>query len=384
MVGRFSELEGWERGNHQQGFQPRVVKYGCKGAPVFVTQFYKCVNIRYHYLVKQEKILLAVSFERTTIIYLYTRMKWILVENTEHWDSWLLEHKNEEFLQCFEWGEFQASEGKSVLCIAGYEGERLVYQAQGFIHTLVLGFKYVYFPHNPPLGEYAEGFLNFVGCQGFVFARFEPIENFISKKFKQVATHHRQYQYTSLIDLAYSDEQLLKSFHEKTRYNIRLAAKKGVVIKNEKNAEIFWPLLQETYTRDKIKSHSEKYYRDFIDLLSCTQLTAYSGEIPLASVLLITFGHTCVYVHGASSNTNRNLMAPYLIQWEAMQLARAQGCYFYDLGGVAKPGDQHDKLAGVTRFKAGFNGTIKHYGAASDIVFDSLKYNLYKLARKFL
>lgn len=316
-----------------------------------------------------------------------------------YWDNWLLEHKNEEFLQSYAWGEFQAAEGHPTLRILGLNQGKIVYQAQGFIHSLPFGLKYLYFPHNLDLNEEMGDFLDFLKKQGFVFARFEPIENFEGGKYRKASTHHRQYQYTSVLDLTLSDDELLKTFHEKTRYNIRLAAKKGVIIKNEKNAEIFWPLLKETYERDKIKSHSEKYYRDFIALPGCTQLTAYSEDVPLASVLLYTFGKTCVYVHGASSNSNRNLMAPYLIQWESLQYARAQGCHYYDLGGVAKPiasdsphaetfftstWNKNDKLSGVTRFKAGFNGTIKHYGEASDVVFDSLKYNLYTLARKFL
>ena len=317
---------------------------------------------------------------------------------SEDWNNYLSTAKNEEFLQSYEWGEFQAHEGKPVLRIVGQESGKVVYQTQGFVHTLPMGLKYLYFPHNPPVKEYPK-FLDFLKQQGFVFARFEPIEDFNPGTYKKVPTHHRQYQYTSVIDLSYSDDDLMKNFHEKTRYNIRLAAKKGVTIKNEKNADIFWPLLKETYERDKIKSHSEKYYRDFIDLPGCTQLTAYFENTPLASVLLYTFGKTCVYVHGASSNTNRNVMAPYLIQWESLQLARTQGCTHYDLGGVAKPveanapnaenfftytWDKNDKLSGVTRFKAGFNGTIKHYGEASDIVFNTPKYMLYKFARKFL
>jgi lipid II:glycine glycyltransferase (peptidoglycan interpeptide bridge formation enzyme) len=318
---------------------------------------------------------------------------------SEDWDNYLHVAKNEEFLQSYSWGEFQSQEGKSVLRIRGMIQDKVVYQAQGFVHLLPLGMKYLYFPHNLPLTEKIDDFLDFLKKQGFVFARFEPIEDFESIKYKKRATHHRQYQYTSVIDLLLSDEELSKNFHEKTRYNIRLAAKKGVTIKNEKNADIFWPLIKETYERDGIKSHSQQYYRDFIALSGCTQMTAYFGDTPLASVLLYTFGKTCVYVHGASSNTNRNLMAPYLLQWEALQYARVQGCLVYDLGGVAKPvasnsphaetfftstWDKNDKLSGVTRFKAGFNGTIKHYADASDIIFDSMKYSLYTLARKFL
>ncbi len=320
--------------------------------------------------------------------------------SAEQWNTTLLEHKNEEFLQSYEWGEFQAKEGNVCLRIVGETDGKIRYLAEGFVHSLPLGLKYLYLPHSAPLeGAELSEFLQFLKQQGFVFARFEPIEEIASQNFKTFPTHHRQYEYTSVLDLAQSEEKILQSFHEKTRYNIRLAIKKGIRIVEEKNPDIFWPLLKETYERDKIKSHSEKYYRDFIALDGCTQLTAYYNEIPLASLLLYTFGKTTVYVHGASSSEHRNLMAPYLLQWEAMTRSRARGTQFYDLGGVAQPEphdspkaetffhsswNKQDKLSSVTRFKAGFDGTIKQYAKAYDVVFFPLKYNLYTLAKKFL
>lgn len=320
--------------------------------------------------------------------------------NQNQWDLSLLDYKCEDFLQSYAWGEFQTREGRPVLRIQGEEGGDQKYQVQGFVHSLPFGLKYIYFPHSLGLsGEEASDFLQFLKKQGFVFARFEPQEDLEVKNFKKIPTHHRQYQYTSILDLQKPDEELLASFHEKTRYNIRLASKKGVRVVQEKNPEVFWPLIKETYERDRIKSHSEKYYADFIALPGCAQLTAYLDDLPLASVLLYTFGKTCVYVHGASSNHHRNLMAPYLLQWEAMKYARSIGAVHYDLGGVAQilevdhsqaetfftySWNKNDKLSGVTRFKAGFNGTIKYSSIAFDVIFDGLKYNLYRFAKKFL
>ena len=332
----------------------------------------------------------------------YTGMNFEIFRGTaENWDSWLLEQQNEEFLQSYAWGEFQAAEGHPVLRIQGQEEGRIILHLQGFIHTLPIGLKYLYIPrirHLEP--SHAKALMHFLKAQGFVFARIEPVHDLSEDVgFTRVKTHHRQYQYTSRLDLTAPDEELMKNFHEKTRYNIRLAEKKGVTVVQEKNAAIFWPLIKETYERDGIKSHSEKYYRDFIDLSACTQLTGYNADTPLASVLLYTFGKTCVYVHGASSSANRNLMAPYLMQWRALQFAREFGCTQYDFGGVARPiqadsqdaetffhlvWDKNDKLSGVTRFKAGFNGTIHHSADAFDVVFSPAKYNVYKLAKKFL
>ncbi len=339
-------------------------------------------------------------YKKTEFLY-YTAMNFRLFEATaQDWDNWLLEQQNEDFLQSYAWGEFQDQEGRPVIRIQGEDQGDQRYQVQGFVHSLPFGLKYVYFPHILAIFQkQTKDFLQFLKKQGFVFARFEPREDLEVIDFKKIPTHHRQYQYTSILDLQKSDEELLTSFHEKTRYNIRLASKKGVRVVQEKNSEVFWPLIKETYERDKIKSHSEKYYADFIALPGCAQLTAYFDDLPLASVLLYTFGKTSVYVHGASSNHHRNLMAPYLLQWEAMKYARSIGAVHYDLGGVAQTlapdhpqaetfftysWNKNDKLSGVTRFKAGFNGTIKYSSIAFDVIFDGLKYNLYRLAKKFL
>jgi lipid II:glycine glycyltransferase (peptidoglycan interpeptide bridge formation enzyme) len=108
---------------------------------------------------------------------------------SEDWDNWLLEQKNEEFLQSYQWGEFQAREGKPTFRIIAKNAEKTLYLAQGFVHSLPLGLKYLYFPHNVSLAkEDADEFLDFLGKEGFVFARFEPTEDLTSKKYKKIST----------------------------------------------------------------------------------------------------------------------------------------------------------------------------------------------------
>ena len=187
--------------------------------------------------------------------------------------------------------------------------------------------------------------------------------------------------------------------HPKTRYNIRLAERKGVAVCEEKDAEVFWRLNQETAARDQFKSHSKEYYKKMLAFDFAHQLTAeYQGQ-PIASNILIHSGDTMTYLHGASSQTRREAMAPYLLQWRGMELAWRLGRTKYDLWGVAPEvemgnekreermiacfhnycWDAEHKWGGITRFKVGFGGEPVLYGEAADVVLQSWKYKMYRL-----
>ena len=94
----------------------------------------------------------------------------------------------------------------------------------------------------------------------------------------------------------------------------------------------------------------------------------------LAGLIVHRFGKEATYLYGASSDEHRNVMAPQLLQWEAMQWAKARGATRYDLFGIANSDDEDDPLAGVTRFKAGYGGRVVHYGGAFDRVYHPLPY----------
>jgi len=181
---------------------------------------------------------------------------------------------------------------------------------------------------------------------------------------------------TVLVDLTPDEDVILKAMKSKTRYNIRLAARKGVTtrIGTVDDIATFSALMAETGERDEFGVHSQAYYRRSLELFA-TQgqvalvLAEHEG-VPLAGVLAFAVGEKAWYIAGASSNRHRNLMPTYAVQWSAMQWAKARGCTVYDLWGIpdadeatleASFTERSDGLWGVYRFKRGFGGRVTRY-----------------------
>jgi len=172
----------------------------------------------------------------------------------------------------------------------------------------------------------------------------------------------------------------------KTRYNIRLAERKGVTVREgtEEDVQTFYRLSQVTSLRDDFPIHKEQYYLDayrtFVPAgLARLFMAEYGGE-PLAGLMAFAFGRTAWYMYGASSNRQRNLMPNHLLQWSAIQWAKARGCETYDFWGIPDEigldpsqadvaHERSDGLWGVYRFKEGFGGSIVRYLGAYDCVY---------------
>ncbi len=337
-----------------------------------------------------------------------------ICENRQEWKNFNKQLISAEFLQSWDWGEFQKSTGKEVLRLQIFEGGEVVEQMQGFVHNLGLGVKYLYLPRASLKSEVIshtrrESLFGdkFFKEQGFSFIRIEAKEELRLMTYdlyprgiplRGQLTKNRQPGTTLLLDLEKSEENLLKEMHAKTRYNIGLAEKRGLIIKPDKDTDVFWKLNEATTGRDKFKSHDKNYYAKMLENNFCHQLTVYYNYQAIASDLFIVYGDTCTYLHGTSANEYRNLMAPYLLQWEGIKLAKRLGCKFYDFWGIAPilredAGKQvscfnnfcwdiNHLWTGVTRFKVGFGGTVREYPQAVDVVLNKWKYVVYKLARK--
>ena len=303
--------------------------------------------------------------------------------NQEAWNNGLLAQKSSEFLQSWEWGEFQRAMGREVWRLQIGDD-----QAQVITHQLPFRFRYAYIPRLRTSDFGLQALLECLHEQGLIFVRIElavELSESLSLKSevrKLKSVKNRQPKDTLVIDLKKSEAELLIAMHQKTRYNIHLAQKKGVRVENKKNISIFWQLHAQTAQRDKFRGHSRVYYERMLASPISRQLTAYIGGQPIASLILICFGDTCTYLHGASADEGRNNMATYLLQWESMRFARQSGYSHYDLWGVAPSDAMAHPWAGITRFKAGFGGTLKSYPPAVDIIFSSWKYSLYQAARR--
>lgn len=186
---------------------------------------------------------------------------------------------------------------------------------------------------------------------------------------------------TWLLNLNKSEESLLKGMHQKTRYNIRLSARKGVTIEEGGKEDVadFWRLMQTTGNRDNFRIHEKNHYQnliagkeDFIKLYF-----AKLGNRKIAAAIVCFFQGKATYLHGASDNTQRNLMAPHLLQWEIIKEAKSRGCSLYDFYGI-----DEKKWPGVTRFKLGFGGYDRKYPGAFDIIYRDYVYNIFKVVKK--
>lgn len=210
-------------------------------------------------------------------------------------------------------------------------------------------------------------------------ARGESSEQLIDAGF-QKSQKAIQPQRTIMLDLTLSEEKLLFSMHKKTRYNIGLAKKHRVSVYSSnrvEDREIFIDLLGKTSVRDRFIPHSKEYYRDLLRQSFAQLFLAEREGVVLAANMVIFWGKSAIYLHGASNYEERRYMAPYLLQWESMQEAKKRGYKEYDLWGV-----DVKKWPGLTRFKRGFGGkNVSHIGAY-DYVYKKFLYIGYLLKQK--
>lgn len=235
------------------------------------------------------------------------------------------------------------------------------------------------------------------------FLRLEPLGELpkhLSQIGKVIETETYQPKQTVVIDLSQSEEELLAQMKSKHRYNIRVAERHGVqweLVSEESPAhfERFWKLLADTAGRKAFRTHAKNYYKKMIETLAPLgearlAFATLDGE-DLSGVLLITHDKTVTYLHGGSTVSHKEVMAPHLLHWHIMRWAKSQGHQYYDLWGTnaIKTEDgwearANHPSAGTTRFKLGFGGEIVQYPGAFDLVLKPIPYTLYKTLRRII
>jgi lipid II:glycine glycyltransferase (peptidoglycan interpeptide bridge formation enzyme) len=202
--------------------------------------------------------------------------------------------------------------------------------------------------------------------------------------------HNIQPPRTIIVDLRGTEDEILARMKQKTRYNIRLAEKKGVSIRPWDDLPAFQQMMLVTGGRDGFGVHSLDYYQRAYELfhpagMAELLVAEFEGK-PLAALMVFARGRRAWYFYGASTDEERNRMPAYLLQWEAMRWARSKGAEGYDLWGVPDEGEEtleaqftgrSDGLWGVYRFKRGFGGELKRAAQALDRVYNPLFYKLY-------
>ncbi len=296
--------------------------------------------------------------------------------------------------QSWEWGEFrsQTATVARVLRLGSFRNEKLQRTFQVFFHKIPGFSKTVgYLPRSmmPNSEELTELEKN---CKknGAVFLKIEPIiENVIATspdlyrgprndnwtQGKPILPQHTFY-----VDLSKSEKELKANLHEKTRYNIGLAVRKGVEVReetSEEGMEKFIAILVETEKRQKFFSHNEDYYRLMWKTMSKTKiihvLNAYFEGKPTASIVLFKFNDFLYYPYGGSLYEYRHLMSPQLLHWEAIKLGKKLKCKTYDLWGSYKNEPiENDPWWGFYRLKAGLGGTPIDFPQTIDVVLSPL------------
>ncbi len=190
-----------------------------------------------------------------------------------------------------------------------------------------------------------------------------------------------QFRNTMLTDLSVGEEALLAAMKQKTRYNLRLAERRGVAVRPSADFGAFYALYEETAARDGFLIRPRSYYLAVMERmqghgLGQLLLAEADGE-SVAGVFLFRLGPTAWYFYGASSERQRQLMPNYLLQWEAMRWALAQGCTLYDWWGAPDELDASESMWGVYRFKEGFGGHFQRWIGAWDYAPRPSAYRLY-------
>lgn len=189
---------------------------------------------------------------------------------------------------------------------------------------------------------------------------------------------------TIVLDLYKEEDQILAQMKPKTRYNIRLALKKGVEVRQvgTEGLDIWYQLYRDTAYRNGLYLNSLDYFKSvFVSRMENESapvqvklLIAYADDEPLAAMFLMLSSHRATYLYGASSSVQRNLMPTYALQWKAIQLAKENACTEYDLFGISPCPDPSHPMYGLYKFKRGFGGHIFHQLGCWDYPFDADKY----------
>ncbi len=323
---------------------------------------------------------------------------WEQIEEKERWNNLTASTANAQFLQSWEWGELQKAVGKKVL--------RLCWKDQILIQIIKIPLKfgkfYWYVPRGPIEISPSEKRIalfeleNKLKIRGAVFLRVDPRKSDFWKTDSFVPINSIQPRCVSIIDILSSNKEYFKkAVHSKTRYNIGLASRRGVEIRNGK-INNFLNLNSQTANRNNFVPHPNKYYLIMEKILSKNRdkwtdcsikvwEACYKGSV-VASNLVIYFGDTTTYAHGASSDKFRNIMAPYFLQWKIIEDGIAHGYHHYDLGGINPEDKNHPgykkSWEGITKFKKGFGGVEHCYPQSFDLIYDPIWYKVYTLSKR--
>lgn len=313
----------------------------------------------------------------------------------KNWDAFLEAYPDAHILQTSAWGALKSDFGWEAFPLQAETCGAMI-----LFRKLPLGLRIAYIPKGP-MGQDWQKLWPLVDAlcrqKRAIFLKVEPDAEegeipVLQAAFEGFEADAKPIQprQTILVSLEGGEEDWLARMKQKTRYNIRLAERKGVQVKEIADLDIFQELMRTTGQRDGFGVHHQSYYQRAYDLFAplgaCSILLASYESQPLAALMLFKRGRRAWYFYGASNNEERNRMPTYLLQWEAMRWAASRGCEEYDLWGVPDApeaeleenfSNRNDGLWGVYRFKRGFGGELVRSAGAWDRVYHPQLYRLY-------
>lgn len=349
-------------------------------------------------------------------LYIYSyvmdeNMKILIISDKEHWNEYIrsCHFHDGGFLQSWQWGEFQEACKRRVLRIGEIKDGNIIFGWQAIEMPLLFELKYWYVPRpiqisnfrfSPSGGLSNEGdkfqisdFFSEVITQAkkerVLFLRIDGGEKNLKKFGFQRTSLSVQPQEELIVDITKSEEALLAEMKPKTRYNVRVAQKHNVEIRSQESGimekfDQFYELIELTSMRQGIRAYAKEYYRTMLEVLgpdkAARLYTAeYEGKIVAASIMGY-FNGVATYLHGGTDDAYKNVMAPYLLHWQAILDAKAQGYTRYNFGGLSSTKKSWE---GITRFKTGFspNTEFAQYAGVWDAPSRRFLYRFYRIAK---
>lgn len=324
----------------------------------------------------------------------------------EYFNQFLASHPKGHVLQTWEWGDIKSRTGWKPWRLVLEQDEKIIAGISILERRLpVIGVPIFYASRgpvldwqNPKLFDVLLSEVKKLAKQrGAIFLKIDPdipssetglLEYLVSRGFRSAETGKGfegvQPKYVFRLNISPDEETLLAQMQQKTRYNIRLAQKKGVVIRKGTREDLpeFYRVLKETTERDRFLVRAYSYFEDMYDTLVPAGLAElfiaeYEGQI-IAGTLAFVIGSKAWYIYGASSNSHRSVMPNYLIQWEMIRWAKSLGCTLYDFRGVPGHLTEDNPLYGLYRFKKGFNGEYTEFIGEFDLIYRPVIYFMWR------
>ncbi|OGK15474.1 hypothetical protein A2690_03095 [Candidatus Roizmanbacteria bacterium RIFCSPHIGHO2_01_FULL_39_12b] len=311
-------------------------------------------------------------------------------------------------LQSWQWGEARGVHGVDVVRIAVQENRKIKSVFQITFHKIPFTpYTIGYLPRSKIFNVQVLKFIQQLAvAKKAIFIKFEPyeekninnmkkIDELLETRTVRLSPHQLFPNWTQVINLNRTEEELFNECKPKTRYNIKLAKKKGVIVTeatNESGFNKFIKLYFETCKRQKYHGHTKTYHQilfnTFCNDIAHILVASYNNK-PISAYELFLFNGILYYPYGGSSTQYRNLMASNLIMWESILFGIKNRANKFDLWGTLPPGNiqTNDTWAGFSRFKEGYGSKYVEFVGSYDIILDPGLYHLYNTAhiiRKFL